>query len=69
MELETRVYQKETNRNPLRLLRDSIRDIWRSRFLSKQLAERDIKAQYRQSYLGILWAFLTPLLLPLYGFS
>ncbi|WP_236995796.1 ABC transporter permease [Christiangramia flava] len=61
MELETRVYQKETNRNPLRLLRDSIRDIWRSRFLSKQLAERDIKAQYRQSYLGILWAFLTPL--------
>lgn len=29
--------------------------------MSRQLAERDIKAQYRQSYLGIFWAFLTPL--------
>src|SRR5690606_24368914 len=31
------------------------------RFLARQLAERDIKAQYRQSYLGIIWAFITPL--------
>lgn len=30
-------------------------------FLSRQLAERDIKAQYRQSYLGLFWAFFTPL--------
>jgi lipopolysaccharide transport system permease protein len=29
--------------------------------LAKQLATRDIKAQYRQSYFGILWAFITPL--------
>lgn len=33
----------------------------RSRFLAKQLAVRDIKSQYRQSYLGIIWAFITPL--------
>ncbi|AVR43847.1 polysialic acid transporter [Christiangramia fulva] len=61
MALETRIYQKEANRNPLKVLKESINDIWRSRFLSRQLAERDIKAQYRQSYLGIFWAFLTPL--------
>jgi lipopolysaccharide transport system permease protein len=29
--------------------------------LSKQLAVRDIKAQYRQSYLGIFWAFIMPI--------
>ena len=39
-----------------------MQDIWNSRFLSRQLAERDIKAQYRQSFLGIIWAFITPLL-------
>lgn len=36
-------------------------DIYNSRFLSRQLAVRDIKAQYRQSYLGIFWAFIMPL--------
>jgi len=40
---------------------DSLKDIYKSRFLARQLAERDIKAQYRQSYLGVLWAFVTPL--------
>ncbi|WP_418511568.1 ABC transporter permease [Corallibacter sp.] len=43
------------------LLKASLSDMYRSRFLARQLAERDIKAQYRQSYLGILWAFVTPL--------
>ena len=35
--------------------------MYQSRFLAKQLAERDIKAMYRQSYLGIVWAFIMPL--------
>lgn len=35
--------------------------MYRSRFLAKQLAVRDIKAQYRQSFLGIIWAFAGPL--------
>lgn len=61
MQLETRIYQKENNLRLSRHLRESLRDIWRSRFLSRQLAERDIRAQYRQSYLGIIWAFITPL--------
>lgn len=32
-----------------------------SSFLARQLAVRDIKAMYRQSYLGIVWAFITPI--------
>ena len=44
-----------------KLFSASLKDIYASRFLSRQLAERDIKAQYRQSYLGIFWAFFTPL--------
>ena len=61
MPLETRIYQKENNASLSKLLKESLQDIWNSRFLSRQLAERDIKAQYRQSYLGIVWAFITPL--------
>jgi len=59
--LETRVYQKESNLSPGKLLKESLQDIYKSRFLARQLAERDIKAQYRQSYLGLIWAFITPL--------
>jgi lipopolysaccharide transport system permease protein len=61
MKLERRVYQKENNLSPGKMLKESLGDIYRSRFLARQLAERDIKAQYRQSYLGIIWAFITPL--------
>jgi lipopolysaccharide transport system permease protein len=61
MELETKVYQKENNLHLGRLLKDSLGDIYTSRFLAKQLAVRDIKGQYRQSYFGILWAFAGPL--------
>lgn len=60
MALQTRIYQKENNLSPSKLFKESLMDIWNSRFLARQLAERDIKAQYRQSYLGIIWAFITP---------
>jgi len=59
--VQTRIYQKENNLSPGKLLKESLQDIYNSRFLARQLAERDIKAQYRQSYLGIIWAFITPL--------
>ncbi len=36
-------------------------DIHASRSLAWHLAVRDIKAQYRQSYLGYVWAFILPL--------
>lgn len=61
MNLQVRTYQKENTGGIARLLKDSFEDIYKSRFLAKQLAVRDIKAQYRQSYFGILWAFITPL--------
>ena len=61
MQLETKTYQKENNSNIVKLIKESFSDMVSSRFLAKQLAIRDIKAQYRQSYLGIIWAFITPL--------
>ncbi|MCK5814441.1 MAG: ABC transporter permease [Flavobacteriaceae bacterium] len=61
MNLETKIYQKQNNTKIGKLFKESMSDIVSSRFLAKQLAVRDIKAQYRQSYLGIIWAFVTPL--------
>jgi len=61
MALETRTYQKENTINIFKLLKQSLADIYSSRFLARQLAKRDIKAQYRQSYFGILWAYVAPL--------
>lgn len=62
VELQIKVYQKENNLKIGRLIKDSLSDIYTSRFLAKQLAVRDIKGQYRQSFLGIFWAFVTPLM-------
>lgn len=59
--METKIYQKENNIHPLELLRSSLKDLFVSRYLAKQITVRDIKAQYRQSYFGILWAVITPL--------
>ncbi|MBF8150970.1 ABC transporter permease [Winogradskyella sp. F6397] len=61
MALETRVYQKERTIKFGALLKASLKDMFQSRFLARQLAERDIKAMYRQSYLGIVWAFIMPI--------
>ncbi|MBP0904511.1 ABC transporter permease [Mariniflexile gromovii] len=58
--METRIYQKENNLKIGKLLKDSAKDFFGSHFLAKQLATRDIKSQYRQSYLGIIWAFIMP---------
>ena len=49
--------------HPLRLLRSMGRDLVLSRELAWRLTVRDIKAQYRQSLLGYVWAFLPPLLI------
>lgn len=48
-------------RNPRRLVGDMLRDLWSGRELAWQLAVRDISAQYRQTALGLLWAFILPL--------
>jgi len=61
VQLETKIYQKENNLKIGKLLQASAKDFFSSHFLAKQLATRDIKSQYRQSYLGIIWAFITPI--------
>jgi lipopolysaccharide transport system permease protein len=61
MPLETKIYQKENNLKIGKQLKESWKDLFGSHFLAKQLATRDVRSQYRQSYLGIVWIFITPL--------
>lgn len=49
-------------RRPVELFRSMIRDLLASRELAWQLTKRNISAQYRQSFLGILWAFIPPVI-------
>jgi ABC-type polysaccharide/polyol phosphate export permease len=42
-------------------LRTSLRDLWASRDIIYTLAERDIRAQYKQATLGMLWALIAPM--------
>jgi lipopolysaccharide transport system permease protein len=47
--------------SPAKLLREMFSDLAAGRELAWRLAVRDIKAQYRQTFLGFLWAFILPL--------
>lgn len=56
------VYSPESSlSSPVKMLRDMFSDLDTGRELAFRLAVRDIKAQYRQAFLGILWAFILPL--------
>ena len=56
------VYTPESSlRKPLKLFAEMWRDLLGSRELAWRLMRRDITAQYRQSFLGLLWAFLPPI--------
>jgi lipopolysaccharide transport system permease protein len=46
---------------PTKMARDMLRDLALSRGLAWRLAVRDISAQYRQAFLGIIWAFILPI--------
>jgi ABC-2 type transport system permease protein/lipopolysaccharide transport system permease protein len=48
-------------RHRLSVRRDLL-DLWRSRELIRTLAERDIRARYKQSFFGFGWSVITPLL-------
>jgi lipopolysaccharide transport system permease protein len=48
-------------RRPKKLMLTMFRDLIAGRELAWQLAVRDIRAQYRQTALGLLWAFILPL--------
>ncbi|MGB3653882.1 MAG: ABC transporter permease [Rivularia sp. (in: cyanobacteria)] len=50
-------------RKPLQLLKDMWRDLLGSRELAWRLLIRDISAKYRQSFLGIFWAVIPPIVL------
>jgi homopolymeric O-antigen transport system permease protein len=61
-DLHTTIYTPESPlRHPGRLLRDMFRDLVASRELAWRLFIRDTSAQYRQSILGYIWAFIPPL--------
>lgn len=44
-------------------VRRSLREVWRARELIRSLAERDLRARYKQAILGFAWAIVTPLML------
>ncbi|MCT7956190.1 ABC transporter permease [Laspinema palackyanum] len=48
-------------RHPKRMFRQMWRDLLAARSLAWRLMVRDISAQYRQSFLGIAWAFIPPI--------
>lgn len=56
------VYTSESRlRQPVQLFKQMERDLLSSRELAWQLMLRDINAQYRQSFLGVFWAFAPPI--------
>ncbi len=58
-DLPVRVYSQEPAiKRPRLLFREMSEDLKASKELSYALAVRDIKSQYRQSFLGYFWAFL-----------
>ncbi|WP_319525632.1 ABC transporter permease [uncultured Desulfosarcina sp.] len=62
MHLKKTIYTPESSlASPRKMLRDMLNDLWAGRELAWRLAVRDISAQYRQAFLGILWAFILPL--------
>lgn len=61
-QLQEVVYSPESPlRHPVKLVREILSDIWKYRELTWVLFLRDLKAQYRQSYLGYFW-MITPLI-------
>ena len=59
--LQEKIYRRQNKARLFALLKETLTDLWGSHFLAWQFAKRDISSQYRQSYLGILWLFITPL--------
>ena len=61
-ELPVRIYGPEKAlKHPGVLLKELGSDLWAGRELAWRLFVRDLKAQYSQTMLGYVWAFLPPL--------
>ncbi|WP_338044495.1 ABC transporter permease [Nostoc edaphicum] len=48
--------------HPIQLFREMFQDLFASRELAWRLLSRDIRAQYRRSFMGITWAIIPPAL-------
>ncbi|WRQ44951.1 hypothetical protein SPH72_09695 [Rhodobacterales bacterium FZCC0083] len=61
--LKKKVYTSESELKNLRLfIRNIVRDLRSSSYLAYRMSQRDIKAQFRQTFLGLFWILLIPLL-------
>lgn len=61
-ELRTTVYTPDSLlSSPTNMMREMVRDLAASRQLAWRLMLRDLSAQYRQAFLGFLWAIILPL--------
>lgn len=61
-QLKTTVYTPDSSlANPFVMVKAMLADLWAGRELAWRLTVRDISAQYRRSFLGILWALILPL--------
>lgn len=66
---EEKIYSATANSPSLHTLSARIRLVFNSRPLIMQLTRREIALRYQGSFFGILWSFLTPLLmLSIYSF-
>ena len=62
-EMNVSIYTPHSSiKKPSILLKEMFSDLMASHSLAWRLADRDIKSQYRQSILGILWAFINPII-------
>ena len=61
-DLPIRIYSPEPAlKHPGVMAREMLADVWAGRELAWRLFVRDLSAQYRQTFLGYIWAFLPPL--------
>lgn len=60
MSLKITEYTPNQNNSLRTEVKQMFKDFWSSRELAQRLFLRDKKAEYRQSLLGVLWAFITP---------
>jgi lipopolysaccharide transport system permease protein len=60
--MKTTIYTPDSSlANPLVMVKAMLADLWTGRELAWRLTVRDISAQYRRTFLGILWALILPL--------
>lgn len=61
---DERVFTPQSDiRRPYALAREMLADLVRARYIAWRLFVRDFQAQYRQTALGYVWAFLPPIAL------